>query len=265
MPRRWTIDEAEVRRTELVELYVSQNKTIGDIALLLGMSETGVYDRLQRLSIPSLRVDKPHFNNRRTDVVIPREYSEDLAEFVGILLGDGHLTPTQVTVTLGTKDRYAPEVAQLMERIFHIVPRIIVRKEGEHVVYFGSTVVVRWLLAMGLCFNKVCAQVDVPRWIFTDSVFMRSALRGLFDTDGSVYRLAYGVQISFCNHSRPLLNSVHQMLATLGFHPSAISGANLYLTRRADLGIFFQTVGFRNRKHQERFKQFTYERYGWVV
>ena len=229
---------------------------IGEIAEILRTGESTIYDRLVRLKIPSLRSQKPNYNNIRRDICIPSIYSGELAEFIGLILGDGHLTPTQVTVTLGKKDEYVPYVINLIQNLFKIKPKHIILNRGDSVVYFGSTVVVRWLISMGLAFNKTKSQVDLPAWIFSRKIFMRRALRGLLDTDGSVYRLKFGVQISFTNESRPLLASVKKMFSKLGFRPSKISSNHIYLTRRDDLGRFFKEVGFKNKKHQKRFLEF---------
>lgn len=255
MARRWTKREENDKRKELVQLYVRQNKSIREIGSLLGIADTSVYDRLVRLDIPSLRAKKAGFNNQRNDVVIP-SYSDKLAEFVGIMLGDGNLTPTQVAVTLGKKDRYADYVSRLMNSLFGPKPKIIFPKDGDSVVYLGSTMIVRWFLKMGLVFNKVKWQVDIPKWIFSEASYMRAALRGLFDTDGSVYKLRWGMQISFCNRSRPLIESVRRMLIRLKFHPSQISGYNLYLTRQDDIGRFVREIGFGNQKHAARLLNF---------
>jgi len=94
MARRWTKKEETFKRKELFNLYVKQNKSIGEISDILKLNESSVYDRLIRLKIPISRASKPGYNNVRNDVIIPKKMSGDLAEFVGILLGDGHLTPT---------------------------------------------------------------------------------------------------------------------------------------------------------------------------
>lgn len=104
MARKWTADEEDFIRQQLTHLYVVQNKTITEIADILHIANSTVYDRLQRLHIPSFRHKQSGYNNIRRDITIPASYSADLAECIGILLGDGHLGPTQVMVTLGTKE-----------------------------------------------------------------------------------------------------------------------------------------------------------------
>lgn len=257
MPAPWSKKRnANVCRI-LRRLYVRENKTISEIANHLAIKEKTVYDRLQRLGIPSLRHKKSRFNNRNQKIVIPKRRSRELAEFVGILLGDGHLTPTQITVTLGTKERqYVDFVSGTMHSLFKDAPRTIRTKRGDWVVYLGSTELVRFFLAMKMAFNKVQSQVGIPVWCFTKKVYQRSVLRGLFDTDGSVYAMHGGVQISFCNHSKKLLQNVRTLLLNLGFVVSHISANKVYITRKKDVWKFYKEIGFSNGKHKRRFLNF---------
>lgn len=259
MPCRWTHQEEREKRAELTRLYVDANLTIGEIATRLGLSQVGVYDRLRRLEFPSLRSQKKGYNNIRHDISIPI-HSADLAELVGALLGDGNITPTQVVMTIGKKDKYQEYIMVLMKSVFGVSPNVYRSKRGDVSVYIGSTQLVRWLLRMGLVFNKVRSQVGVPQWVMTSKIYMRSALRGLWDTDGSVYKLKFGCQLGFRNRSLPLLRDVRVMLLRLGFHPSSISGYSVYLTRREELIRFAHEIGFGNGKHLERFKKFVLSR-----
>ncbi|MDD3487124.1 MAG: LAGLIDADG family homing endonuclease [Candidatus Moranbacteria bacterium] len=257
MATKWTKIEEQVKKKELRELYVGQNKSIGDIATILKINESTVYDRLIRLKIPINRSAKKGFNNIRTDVKIPG-FSANLAEFMGIILGDGHITTSQITVTLGKKEeQFVDYVVDLMEKLFNVRPKKAYTKRGDIVVYLGSVRLVRWLFSMGMVSNKVKYQVDFPKWIFDRREFIKKALRGFFDTDGSVYKLRFGTQLSFCNKSRPLLNSTHKMLVLMGFSPSKISNdKNIYLTKKKDLVQYHKVIGFGNKKHEQRFLEF---------
>lgn len=257
MPRRWTKEEEKKYEAELRALYVQENLTIAETGARLGLAYQSVYDRLVRLGIPTQRGKKLRFCNQRTDVLVPKQYTSELAELVGILLGDGHINATQLTVTLGSKEKsYAIFVCSLIESVFTTKAKYIVLKNGYFVVYVGSTLLVNWMLSMGLVHNKVKEQVGVPQWILHDHDFMRAALRGLFDTDGSVYKLRHGVQLEFSNRSAQLLEDVRIMLLRLGFHPSIAKNHHVYLTRRQELSIFFSTIGFHNSKHEARYRTF---------
>lgn len=255
MARRWTEEEERRHRAELVQLYIDQNKTISEIGRHLRISEQGAYDRLLRLGIPTARHLKKSFNNLRSDIRIPGR-STQLAELFGILLGDGHVGRFQVVVTLGTKElAYAAYVRRLINTLFAAAPRITTTRRGHRTVYLGSTLVTQWLRAEGLAQNKVAAQADAPEWIRLQREYYAPFVRGFFDTDGSVYGLRYGIQISFTNRSSPLLASLHRMASELGYKPSAICGYVFYVTRHDLVERFFREIRPANPKHIRRFKQ----------
>lgn len=258
MARRWTIGEEREKRRELRALYVNQNKTISEIGRILGIAESSVFDRMKRLRIASIPSKKLKYRNIRHDITIPQSFSVELAEFAGIMLGDGHISPTQVVVSFDSNElEYVGYVSNLASRLFGVQGRYIKRKNSAaYDLYIGSTVLVRFFRDMGLVSNKVQAQVDVPTWIKQNSTYQQAALRGLFDTDGSVYKLRFGFQMNFCNNSKPLLTSTRNMLIELGFHPSRISINKIYLTRISELQRYGCEIGFSNKKHLEKMRGF---------
>lgn len=224
--------------------------------LNLGSFQT-VYKRLERLGIPTCREEKPRANNARTDIVLPQQYSEELAEFIGILLGDGNVTHYQVCVTLGTKEiNYASYVQNRMQKVFGGMPKNIQLKNGYRVVYMGSTQATKYLFKMGLVKNKVRQQVEVPDWIFQEPGFIKAFIRGFFDTDGSVYALRAGIQISLTNCSVPILDALQKMLLALDYSPSGKSCNKIYLTKKADIERFFREIAPANGKHLARYDTF---------
>ncbi|HVO28732.1 MAG TPA: LAGLIDADG family homing endonuclease, partial [Candidatus Paceibacterota bacterium] len=177
--------------------------------------------------------------------------------FFGIVLGDGNLSHFQITITLGTKEiSYAEYISGLMGEIFGPTGTVLRYANGYISVYLGSVKATQWLQAEGLVFNKVKSQVAAPPWIFEKAAYMRSFLRGFFDTDGSVYKLRFGIQISLTNFSTPLLISLQRMLTILNYNVSAISRHHLYITKISDIRRFFDEIAPKNQKHNERFKRF---------
>ena len=85
---------------------------------------------------------------------------------------------------------------------------------------------------------------------------MKAFLRGFFDTDGSVYKLKFGIQLSFTNKSMPLLTALQKALFELQYKPSEISSWKIYLTRKEDIKRFFSEIKPQNKKHLDRFKSF---------
>jgi len=257
MPARWSKEIEIIKFKELHDLYVIQNKAIGEIGKILHLAEATVYDRLLRLNIKPNRYNKKNCNNVNNHVTIPCIHTRSLAEFFGIMLGDGCISSTQTMVTLGNKELdYVKYVSSLITKLFNIVPKIMIRPKGYYVVYFGSTKVVKWLQLNGLVFNKVKGQVKAPDWIFEKSFRMEGFLKGFFDTDGSVYRLHFGVQLAFTNRSRPLLDDIANSLKLLGYYPSKISRFQVYITRKKQVLRFFKNINPANIKHRQRFNEF---------
>lgn len=261
MARRWTLQEEREKRRELYELYVSQNFTIHEIGTKLKLSYVAIYGRLIRLGIQPMPKRKPGWIRYVTSRPIHTPpLSSQLSEFCGILLGDGNLSKTQVCVTVNARDDRGYEyfVASLLERLFHRRPGIT-RKRNDPCVYLyiGSVRLLQFLRSIGIyATNKVKEQVDAPKWIFRSPCLMRAFIRGFFDTDGSVYRLRFGVQMNFTNRAMPLLQSVREMLIRLGFRASEINGYSFYLTRRIDLKRYYEKIGTHNPKHLQRFQKF---------
>ncbi len=97
MPRKWTRQEEKEKYEELFELYVRQKKNIFEIGPPLGIAGSSVYDRLVRLGIPR----RPSSTNARIIYLPPP--TGDLAEFCGVMLGDGHVGLSQIFITVNVK------------------------------------------------------------------------------------------------------------------------------------------------------------------
>lgn len=179
------------------------------------------------------------------------------------MLGDGHVSPTQVLVTVNKNEKeYLQRLKELMRGLFGVEPHCSMSKSLNKSrlnvvdIYIGSTKIVKYFLKMGLVMNKVKSQVDIPSWIKENKIFAKGFLRGFFDTDGSIYKLRFGVQLSYTNASLPLLFSARELLIKLGFAPSRIGGISFYLTKRNNLYRFFSEIQPKNQKHIDRARSF---------
>lgn len=189
--------------------------------------------------------------------------SPDLAEFAGIMLGDGGITDHQVTITLNavTDREYADFVARAINQLFGLTASRQIR-ENACVIVVSSIALVEFLCQIGLVQgNKVKHQVDLPTWILGDPRLVKPCVRGLVDTDGSVYRARHTVSgtkyeypcLCFRNSSKPLVATVHHILADLGYHPTR--GRNcVYLYRQHEIRKYFAEVGSHNPKHLKRYE-----------
>lgn len=254
MARRWTKREEREKRKELYYWYIEKNKTISEIADILGISYPSVYERLIRLSIRPCPHRKDRYRNKK-HVQLPPQ-NNDLAEFMGIMFGDGHRGDGQLIITINARDDYG-----YIEYVQKLITKLFKRNSGVQFrkcyntadVYFGSVEAVSYLTRLGLTAkHKVKEQIDIPKWIKDSSEYGIHFVRGFFDTDGSLYKLKNNAtQMSFSNRSRPLLGSLREILLSLSFHPSRATHV-FYLTRKDDLQKYISMIGFGNPKHLQR-------------
>ncbi|MCX6791284.1 MAG: hypothetical protein NTV62_03810, partial [Candidatus Gribaldobacteria bacterium] len=116
-------------------------------------------------------------------------FSEDLAEFVGILLGDGCISKNQINIAFNSEDEngYLPFVGNLVSKLFDVPFGIYKKIECNAVcLNISRTQLIEFLVQeVGLKRgNKVKQQVGVPAWIQNSREYLIACVRGLFDTDG---------------------------------------------------------------------------------
>ncbi|PIP19289.1 MAG: hypothetical protein COX41_03685 [Candidatus Omnitrophica bacterium CG23_combo_of_CG06-09_8_20_14_all_41_10] len=123
--------------------------------------------------------------------------SIELAEFIGIMLGDGGMTNYQINVTFNTKtdNEYGTYIRSLIKRLFNISASLAATDSdnADRIVASGINLV-EFLIAKGLKIgNKVKNRVNVPRWVLNNRNYSIACLRGLVDTDGSFYHYNHRV------------------------------------------------------------------------
>lgn len=202
-------------------------------------------------------------------IAIPPE-SHDLAEFYGVMLGDGNLTKIkghkianyQIRIVGDSRnDKLYLEnyVKPLIERLFSVMVATFKSKEKNALnLVVTSRKLVEFLESKGFKpGDKIRNLLDIPRWIKEDIRFLKFCLRGLYDTDGSVYKLTNqnSYQILFTNYNPVLLNAVRESLLSLGIGVSKISrGRDITITKKSELRKFLKEVGFSNIKHLDKVK-----------
>lgn len=194
---------------------------------------------------------------------LPSKFDEELAEFVGILLGDGGITIGQTVITLNSeadKD-YVLYVNELENKLFNTIPKNLKRNDSKAIViYLNGINLVDYLIKIGLKVgNKVKQQVDVPDWIKKSKEFRIACVRGLMDTDGGVFLHKYKVngkvyaykKICFTNRSVPLLIFVNDVLKEIGLTPKLITkveNKKVWLYNKQEVEQYLDLVGSHNSR-----------------
>lgn len=195
----------------------------------------------------------------------PKKNSE-LAELIGIVMGDGGISRYQVVVTLHHIDdyEYSAFVAKLIKKLFHVTPHIRHSpKKSVREIIISRAELVKYLHSLGLPIgNKVAQQFDIPNWIKKNKKLSIACLRGLVDTDGSIFTHRYKVngkwysykKLSFTSLSRPLLQSVAMIMQSIGLHPRISANQNVWLDSKKDMERYLLVIGSHNPKHLKRYK-----------
>jgi hypothetical protein len=200
--------------------------------------------------------------------IVTPPFSNDLAEFVGILLGDGHINENQISISLNRNDDrdYSSYVTMLIQRLFKFKPTINERIDRNVIVILISRKnVVKYLRLIGMKIgNKVRQQIDVPEWIRINHSYSVACVRGLVDTDGCMYidkhiinnKLYEYLGLNFTNRSIPILEFVKSVWLRLNYHLLANGLFSACLKRGKEIDDYMQCVGSSNEKIVGMYEKF---------
>jgi ribosomal protein S8 len=203
--------------------------------------------------------------------------SKLLAELMGILIGDGHLSNFQVSVTTNSQTDldHALFSKDLIESQFKVAVHIFYRKGNTVVIVASSRNLVAFLSKKGMPIgNKIRNGLRIPKWVFRKPEYGRAFLRGLFDTDGCVYldkhkndkslKLYRHIGIAFTSYAESLRNDIIILLKTFGFTPTNRSTQkSVYIRKQHEVKKYFKEIGSSNPKHLLRYAEFIGEVPKW--
>jgi len=194
------------------------------------------------------------------------KYSRELAEFIGLMLGDGGISTFQISITLHYKDdkEYSKFVVALIKKLFNVPVGKYYDKKGSVTRLSVSRrelidfCVEKLGLKQG---NKIKQQIDIPSWVKQNKLYSISCLRGLVDTDGCVFSHRYKSKnklysykkLSFTSYSKPLRVSVYNILKANGMNPRLSQDKDVRLDSVKDMQKYFQSIGSHNPKHLKRY------------
>ena len=191
---------------------------------------------------------------------------KDLAEFMGIMIGDGGITNYFITVSLHSEDdlEYSRFVAELMDTLFSIKPKVYKSKTSKVLdLVIHRKNLVEFCMDMGLPKgDKIKQGIDIPKWIKRNKEFSIACLRGLVDTDGSIFTHKYKSgrkyysykKLQFTNKSIPLLNSTFELMKNIGLKPRRATDS-VWLDSRRDMNHYMKIVDTHNPKHLNRYQK----------
>ncbi len=207
---------------------------------------------------------KPHpIINAPISIEKPR-CSKELAEFIGIVLGDGGITKYQVTITLHRKDdkEYGEFVTNLIKNLFDVHIGEYLRQNAIGYSISRVELVKFCTEKLGLKRgNKIKQQIDIPDWIKQNKQYAIACVRGLIDTDGCVFNHKYKVKekwysykkLSFTSYSKSLRESVFNILKNNGLNPRFAQDKDVRLDSIENMKKYFKIFNSHNPKHLRKY------------
>jgi hypothetical protein len=205
--------------------------------------------------------------SHRTVIRIP-PHSSLLAEFFGIMLGDGGINNDwQANITLNSvkDENYSRYVRNLVEQLFALVPTSFTYKtRNAHRILINSISAVDFLVSQGLNKgDKLKQDLQIPKWILKKASFKISCVRGLIDTDGCLFihkHIVAGkeyrnIGLNFCSYSPTLIFQVASIFEEFGLIPHITKrGRDIYLYRADAVSKYLKIFGTSNSRIDSVYK-----------
>ncbi len=209
--------------------------------------------------------------SKSSSVTNPREVKfpekdKSLAEFIGIILGDGTVSEYHIAITLNSVSdkEYSVYVKTLIEKLFGLEPKVYFRKNNNVLnIVVARKRLVAFLVRLGLPKgNKLKHGLSIPDWIKDQKDLSQACVRGLMDTDGSVYDHEYSVRgkkykykkMSFTSASETLRNDFMQILADNQIKYSCYKN-NIRIESNESVTRYMSLFGSSNQKHLKRMQK----------
>lgn len=204
-------------------------------------------------------------------IKIPKT-TKKLAEFAGIMLGDGGVAPYHICITLSSEEgEYKQYIVNLVTDLFGTVPKIHKLKYAKAInIVVQRKELVDFCQEIGLVKgDKIRQKIDIPDWIKDNKNFRQECIRGLIDTDGCFYTNSYFVngkkysyfKIAFTSASVPLIDSVAKILRDFGINARISKNHRDVRIEGVDfVNKYIKEIGSHNQKHLDKIKQWNASR-----
>ncbi len=174
----------------------------------------------------------------------------DLAELIGVVLGDGHIGKFPRTEVLeiysnSNNHGFIERYSKLVENIFDKKPAVSKRKSSNcvNIVIYQKKISKRLDIPADDKLKKV---LKLPNWIFRNKGYLIRYLRGLYEAEGSFssHLPTYTHKFIFSNRNQSLLGNVFIGLKKLGFNPHR-DAIRVQISRREEVYKCMELLNFR--------------------
>lgn len=174
----------------------------------------------------------------------------DLAELIGVVLGDGHIMKYPRTEELSifansNNPGFIERYSRLVERIFVHTPAITRHGNDNctRIRIYEKFIQSR----IGIPYSpRGSLKIVIPKWILKNREFIVRYLRGLYEAEGShcVHLPTSTYKVFFTNRNISMLDNVFKLVKGLGFTPHR-SKYDIQISKKEEVFEFMKLIRFR--------------------
>lgn len=218
-------------------------------------------------------------NDVKRKIKLPEE-SKELAEFMGILTGDGYMNlygkyDYRIEINgnkIKDKNYLSEYVTRLIKRLFNLTPKYLKKSDQNTAcLIIRSKGIYQFLLKK--CFKKgKKEEIKIPGWVKNKSELVNYFIKGLFDTDGCIsLKNKEGTKYpvaSITSKSKGLLTEVQAYLKKEGVNANCyqriednlrykekIITYKLEVNGFKNLNRFYELIGSSNSRNISKYKE----------
>ncbi len=213
----------------------------------------------------SFDLSKVEYNSYdvKRGIDIPTEVSPELCEDIGIHIGDGsiYLTKTRAEFRIGGNPKnessyFTDFLAPLYKKLFNIAPKIRNEKRAICLALYSRAIVTFKTNVLNMPVGEKSHIIDIPRFILKGKEFFIPCLRGIFDTDGSVYfdKSQNRPLIDISSVSPNLLETIKKYANKLNLNMYYSGKHHLKLQGWKSFNLWLKLIASSNPKNVSRFE-----------
>lgn len=174
----------------------------------------------------------------------------DLAELIGVVLGDGHIgifprSESLLIFSNSNNPGFVKRYAALVERIFDKKPAVKKQFNANciRISIYEKNISNRLNIPSGARKNR---KIIIPKWISQNEEYIIRYLRGLYEAEGSlcIHKPTGTYKFLFSNLNTSMLDNVFLLLKKLGFHPHS-DKRRVQISRKEEVYKFNDLIKFR--------------------
>lgn len=174
----------------------------------------------------------------------------DLAELLGVTLGDGHICLYERTEELRITSNsnnvgFVKRYAKIIEKVFSKKSYVIQSSNSNatKIGIYEKFISRRLGIPTGA---RGDLKVRVPPWILKNKKHIVRYLRGLYEAEGSfcTHLPTCTYKLLFANRNQSMLDNVYRLMKKLGFHPHR-GAKQIQISRKAEVYKAIKVLQFR--------------------